>query len=418
MVSPQLPELPQGCTTTSIEGTVKEAPLPSPGNKRYLMEKAEFAIKFPKLGIRGSKSGDEYSIELKQIVMSGLIRADEYRFGFNWDYKAEVSFDMRFVPPRPFLSSSEGAQDPARRHSLTPFPKGFLGGKLRRPDITIVKDKSVRWPGQAGQDHQGVVHPDNLERIVEVKFPGDELGPEQRSDYIEIAGGPKKFSVLEVTDCRDNGEREKDREYNAQTNPTLASDPRKWPFPVERPKEAATPVPVYGPAPTAKPAYLEAWTLAQEVVEGLREDGKNAIEALSQEVRQYFEDVSAWLTQKGEWVRQEAGKAWEWVSESTGEVMRWTDEQVREMWKEVQKYTDLSLEMLKEITWVQWLGIIAGGVALVVIALNASTVVAFVAAIPASLIFALASLVRMAHLFWTKLVPILSAPAALVGANA
>lgn len=69
--------------------------------------------------------------------------------------------------------------------------------------------------------------------------------------------------------------------------------------------------------------------------------------------------------------------------------------------------------MLKEITWVQWLGIIAAGVALVVIVLNASTVVAFVVAIPASLMSALALLVQLAQSFWGALTAILSAITAL-----
>lgn len=417
MVSPQLPELPQGCTTTSIEGTVKEAPLPSPGNKRYLMEKAEFAIKFPKLSIRGSKSGDEYSIELKQIVMSGLIRADEYRFGFNWDYKAEVSFDMASFPPKPFLSSSGEMQDPGRRHSVTPFPKGLVKGELRRPDVTIVKDKTLRWPGQAGLDHQGIAHPDNLLRIVEVKFPGDRLYDDQRNDYIMIAGGEEKFSVLEVTDCRDDGEREKDRQYNAQAKPTEAYDSRQWPFPIEQPKLAPKLVPVYGPVATPKPAYVEVWTLAQEAVESLHEGGKKALDALSEDVKQYLDEFSSWLSQKGTWIRKEAGKAWEWVSESTEEVMRWTDEQLREMWKDVQKYTDLTLEMLMEIDWVQVLidiGIVVGSV-VVVIAIGAALVAA---GVPAAIVGALVVLVRLAQVFWAALATILGGTAVLVGASA
>ncbi|NIX93545.1 VRR-NUC domain-containing protein [Pseudomonas fulva] len=409
--------MPHGCTKTSIEGTVKDASLPSPGNKRYLMEKAEYAMKFPKLSIRSSKSGASNSIELKQIVMSGLIRADEYRFDFSWYYKAEVSFDMRFLPPKPFLSSSGGVQDLDRRHSLTPFPKGFEGGKLRRPDVTIVKDKSVRWPGQAGPDHQGVVHPNNLERIVEVKFPGDVMGPDQRTDYIRIAGTPDQFSVLEVIDCRDNGEREKDREYNAQTKPTQAYDSRQWSVPVERPQKAPAPVPVYGPTATPKPAYVEAWTLAQEAVESLREGGKSALDALSQRGRQYLEDASAWLTQHGQWVRQEAGKAWEWVSEGTGEVLRWTDEQLRGMWKQVQHYTDLTLDMLKEIDWVQVLvdiGITLGAV-VVVIAIGAGLVAA---GVPAAIVSALVVLVRLAQMFWGVLATVLGGGAVLTAASA
>lgn len=68
MALSQAQEVPKGCTTTSIEGTVKEAPLPSPGDKLYLMEKAEYAIKFPRLSIRSSKSGAINSVELKQVV--------------------------------------------------------------------------------------------------------------------------------------------------------------------------------------------------------------------------------------------------------------------------------------------------------------------------------------------------------------
>ncbi|MBH3361535.1 VRR-NUC domain-containing protein [Pseudomonas sp. URMO17WK12:I11] len=417
MALSQAQEVPKGCTTTSIEGTVKEAPLPSPGDKLYLMEKAEYAIKFPRLSIRSSKSGAINSVELKQVVMSGLIRADEYRFDFSWYYKAEVSFDMRFLPPKPFLSSSGGVQDLDRRHSLTPFPKGFMAGELRRPDVTIVKDKSVRWPGQAGSDHQGAIHPDKLLRIVEVKFPGDVLHAKQRSDYIVIAGSSKKFSVLEVTDCRDKGEREKAREFNAQTKPTQAYDSRQWPVPLEQPRKAPAPVPVYGPKATPNPAYVEAWTFAHEAVESLREGGNSAINALSQEVRQYMDDASAWLTQQGKWIRQEAGKAWEWLSESTGEVLRWTDEQLREMWKQVQLYTDLTLEMLKEIDWVQVLadiGITVGTV-VVIIAIGAGLVAA---GVPAAIVSALVILVRLAQMFWGVFATVLGGGAVLTAASA
>ncbi|WP_460090503.1 hypothetical protein [Pseudomonas sp. S2_E02] len=95
----QPPQTPQGCTNTSIEGTVKQAPLPNPDNKPYLMEKANYASRFPRLTIKKAKDGDFTGMELKQLVMSGLIRADEYRWDFKWDYKAEVCFDMSSLPP-------------------------------------------------------------------------------------------------------------------------------------------------------------------------------------------------------------------------------------------------------------------------------------------------------------------------------
>jgi hypothetical protein len=237
------------------------------------------------------------------------------------------------------------------------------------------------------------------------------------TDYIDIACTSDQFSVLEVTDCRDNGERERDREYNAQTKPTQAYDSRQWPVPLERPQKAPIPVPVYGPIATPKPAYVEAWTLAQEAVESLREGGKSALDALSQEVRQYLESASAWLTQQGKWVRQEAGKAWEWVSESTGEVLRWTDEQLREMWKQVQHYTDLTLDMLKEVDWVQVLvdiGIVVGTV-VVVIAIGAGLVAA---GVPAAIVSALVVLVRLAQMFWVVLATVLGGGAVLTAASA
>lgn len=198
----QPPQTPQGCTNTSIEGTVKQASLPNPDNKPYLMEKANYASRFPKLSIKKAKDGGVTGLELKQLVMSGLIRADEYRWDFRWDYKAEVCFDMASLPPKPFLSSSwignDEKPDPERRHTLFPFPKGSVKGLLRRPDVIIVKDRSIRWPGQAGTDHQTISHPDNLERLVEVKFPGDKLYPDQERAYLLIAGGRRRFSVLEI----------------------------------------------------------------------------------------------------------------------------------------------------------------------------------------------------------------------------
>ena len=187
------PHTPQGCTTTSIEGTETEARLPNPSNKPYLMEKANYALRFPRLTLKRMPSGLSSNMELKQLVMSGLIRADEYLRDFRWDYKAEVCFDMTRLPPTPFLSTSATrkgeAPDPDRRHTLIPFPPGLTKGLLRRPDVIIVKNRGQRWPGQAGPDHHGVMHPDNLERVVEVKFPGDSLLPEQRAAYLLISGG-------------------------------------------------------------------------------------------------------------------------------------------------------------------------------------------------------------------------------------
>ncbi|GFM68776.1 hypothetical protein PSCICJ_48940 [Pseudomonas cichorii] len=424
----QPPQTPQGCTNTSIEGTVKEAQLPSTDNKPYLMEKANYASRFPRLSSRREKGGSITDMELNQLVMSGLIRADEYRRDFLWDYKAEVCFDMTFLPPKPFLSSSllgsDGTLDPLRRHTLTMFPKDSVEGLLRRPDVIIVKNRSIRWPGQAGPDHQGVAHPNNLERLVEVKFPGDVLGMAQREAYLEIAGGTTRFSVLEISDCRDKDERKRDSEYNKEHRLTGAFNPLQWPSLLpdrnsgEAPRSAPVPVPVYGPSATPRPAHVESWTQqVQEAVDSLLEQGANGIRKLSQEVQQHLEDAATWLGIKGEWIRRESQKAWEWVSETGAQVIRWTDEQLRAIWKEVQRYTDITLDMLRSIDWVQVLIELGIAVATVVIAFAIGAAVV-AAGIPASIVAGLLVIVRLAQLSWGLLASVLGGAAFTVAATA
>ncbi|MGY6235951.1 hypothetical protein [Burkholderia ambifaria] len=68
-----------------------------------------------------------------------------------------------------------------------------------------------RWPGRGVIDREGGPHVDNLLRLVEIKFPGDDWGPGQAADYQLIAGEFKeRMSVIDVSDC--NGELEKVRQ--------------------------------------------------------------------------------------------------------------------------------------------------------------------------------------------------------------
>lgn len=419
------PQTPQGCTTTSIEGRETAALLPNPTNKPYLMEKANYAVRFPRLSIKKLPSGSIGGLELKQLVMSGLIRADEYLRDFRWDYKAEVCFDMTRLPPTPFLSTSTTRKgetpDPDRRHTLIPFPTGLTKGLLRRPDVIIVKNRGQRWPGQAGPDHHGVMHPDNLERVVEVKFPGDSLGERQREAYLDIAGDEDRFSVLEIHDCRDDGERERDRQTNASQQPTASTNPLLWPLipPLvmpgpgndQKPRPAPVPVPVYGPRPIPKPAYVESWTQqVLEAIDGLLEEGAQGIRQLSAEVQGHLEEATIWLSSKGQWVRSKAGNAWEWVSETGAQVLRWTDEQLRAIWAEVQRYTDLTLEMLRDIDWMQVLINVGIAVGTVVVAfVIAGALVS--AGVPATIVSGLLVLLRLAQLSWAWLASILGAGA-------
>lgn len=426
MQPPSLPPTPQSCTT-SIEGTVKQAPLPNPTNKPYLMEKANYASRFPRLAFKKLKDGSTSGLELKQLVMSGLIRADEYRRDFFWDYKAEVCFDMKTVPPTPFLSTSlslpGSTSDPKRRHTLFPFPPGMTKGMLRRPDVIIVKNRNVRWPGQAGLDHQKEQHSDNLERLVEVKFPGDRLEIDQENAYLKIAGNRARFSVLEINDCRDDDERERDRQYNKEQKPTSSFNPQHWPslIPPKQPdnqvRPAPVPVPAYGPTATLRPAYIESWTQqVQMAVDSLLEQGAQGIRQLSQEVQQHLEDAAAWLSTKGTWIRRESQKAWEWVSETGVNILKWTDEQLKTVWKEIQKYADISLEVLKQIDWVQVLIDLGIAAATVVVAFAVgATLVA--AGIPTALVAGLLVIIRLAQVSWALLVGILGGAAITTAAT-
>jgi hypothetical protein len=382
------------------------------------MEKANYAARFPRLSIKLLPNGEITEVKLKQLVMSGLIRADEYRWDFRWDYKAEVSFDMNYLPPKPFLSTSlslpNQTPDPDRRHTLTFFPEGNTKGLLRRPDVIIVKNRGLRWPGLAGPDHEGVMHPDNLERLVEVKFPGDKLLPEQERAYLDIAGDQLHFSVLEISDCRDKNDRERDKEYNKEHKPTGFFNPLQWPSLVPSkdsespPSPAPVPVPVYGPEPTPRPAHVESWTQqVQSAVESLLEEGAQGIRQLSQELQQHLQDAQTWLSTRGEWVRRESQKAWEWVSETGGKILRWTDDQLRAIWQEVQRYTDLTLEALREVNWVQLLLDIGKAVATaVVIIVIGELIVA--AAIPAALLTGLLAIIEIAMQSWVVLAAILA----------
>ncbi|MGJ3449058.1 VRR-NUC domain-containing protein, partial [Enterobacter sp. PTB] len=156
---------PWDCTTTGIEMVEKQSRLPTSDNRQYLHIKVEYAMRFPDVSAEILRNGKNFRMNLRQIMMSGLIRVDEIAARFRWWYKAEVSFDMRTSPPRPFLSSSLRHEGAGRRHTTSPFP---VPGKgiYRRPDIIIVKDKDNRWPGLAGADTEGQRHGDNLERLV------------------------------------------------------------------------------------------------------------------------------------------------------------------------------------------------------------------------------------------------------------
>lgn len=371
-----------------------------PGTKGYLTEKVLYALRTPEKRLRMLPGGQMVESWLRQIVVSGTIKRDEEDADYRWLYKAEVSFDMWPVRldseavPIPFLSSNRDliARDgPNRRHSNNPFPPGFRVGHLRRPDVIIVRNKSVRWPGRATQDHTGQSHADNLERLVEIKFPGDDWGKGQEKAYQPIAGGTHRMSVLDVSDC--DGDFEKAKQAGAARPAAQAAGapgPRRA---AQDPSAAGVPVraPIRSTKPIAEKTWYEPWlnemphrlTGVARAVASLWSQAKDGTAELSAAAGAWVGRHAPWLVMVGRWAREAATDTWVWVDHE-GEVMyRYGAAQLRAMWRAVQEATDLTWDMLRQIDWGQvltYMTYAAKGVAIVVLTLGAAYMVCVLAA--------------------------------------
>lgn len=400
---------PWDCTTTGVEMVEKQSQLPNVGNRKYLHLKVEYAMRFPQLSAEIRRNGKTYTMNLKQAVMSGLIRVEEIARDYLWWYKAEVAFDMRTSPPRPFLSSTLRETDgPGRRHTTNPFP---VPGKgiYRRPDVIIVKNKDDRWPGLAGPDAEGMVHADNLARLVEVKFPGDTLFQDQYNDYMTIVGGPgheERMTILEIHDCRPEEQQWADQVVNVTMKAWQTSGAKYWPLalypPIFIPRPPTVPV----------PARIEPWTYAGKAVADLSEGVINRMaagwNALSEEMQQELNRVAGWLNDSGEWMYSQASHAWQWVSHTGRNVASWTDEQIRAAWRQIQQATDITLDMLKQVDWVQILTSVAKTVGVVLVAVGVGALVVTLG-VPEALLVAFLLIIRLAMTAWEALAVILGA---------
>jgi len=409
------PDIPTGtnnqpwdCTTTGVEIVEKQSRLPATDNRKYLRLKVEYAMRFPRLSAKIRRNGKSYQMSLKQLMMSGLIRVDEISHDYRWWYKAEVPFDMRTTPPRPFLSSKLLSEGAGRRHTTNPFP---VPGKgiYRRPDVIIVKNKGDRWPGLAGPDTEGQMHVDNLERLVEVKFPGDVLKDSQYRDYMIIVGRDRnRMTILEIHDCRTEEQQWSDQVVNVTMKAWKTSGAKYWPLflypPIFTPRPPAIPA----------PARVEPWTWAGKAVADLSEGAVNNIaagwHALSEEMQQKLSQAAGWLNDSGEWVYSQGSQAWRWVSQTGRAVASWTDEQLRAAWLKIQKATDMTLDMLKQVDWVQVLTDVAITVGVVLVAVGVGVLVVTLG-IPEALLAAFLLIVRLAITAWEALALVLGGTA-------
>ena len=98
--------------------------------------------------------------------LTARIRALDAASGHTSRMKAEVPYDMSKAPPAPIMSRKEPWRPSQGKH-----PKG-----CRAPDVVVVKDPS-KPPTQ-----------DNIEEVIEVKFPTDQFRRDQAESYKGIAG--------------------------------------------------------------------------------------------------------------------------------------------------------------------------------------------------------------------------------------
>ena len=406
---------PWDCTTTGVEMVEKQSRLPTTENRQYLHLKVEYAMRFPQLSVQIRRKGKTYRMSLKQTMMSGLIRVDEIARNYYWYYKAEVAFDMRTTPPRPFLSSTLLKKDgTGRRHTTNPFPVPGRG-IYRRPDIIIVKDKQERWPGLAGPDSEGNMHSDNLARLVEVKFPEDSFKGGQYGDYMRIVGRNRsKMTILEIHDCRPEEQQWVDQVVNVTMKAWQSSGAKYWPLvlypPIFMPRPPSTPV----------AARIEPWTYAGKAVADLSEGAVRGVaegwNALSEETQQALNSAASWLNDGGEWVYQQGNEAWVWASKTGKSVKSWTNAQIKSAWTEIQYATDMTLDMLKQVDWVQVLTNVAKTVSVILVAVGIGVLVVTLG-IPEAIIGAFLLIVRLAISAWGTLAAILGTGTAALAAG-
>ncbi|ELT9933418.1 VRR-NUC domain-containing protein [Escherichia coli] len=427
MEMPDLPETPTSdiptgannqpwdCTTTGVEMVEKQSRLPTTENRQYLHIKVEYAMRFPQLSAQIRRKGKTYQMSLKQTIMSGLIRVDEIAHNYCWYYKAEVAFDMRTTPPRPFLSSTLLEKDGAgRRHTTNPFPVPGRG-IYRRPDVIIVKNKEDRWPGLAGPDTEGNMHSDNLARLVEVKFPGDVLSREQYNEYMQIVGRNRtRMTILEIHDCRPEEHQWVDQVVNVTMKAWQTSGAKYWPL--------ALYPPVFMPRPPSTPvaARIEPWTYAGKAVSDLSEGAVRGVaegwNALSKETQLVLNSAASWLNDSGEWVYRQGSEVWVWASQTGKSVKSWTNTQIKAAWTEIQHATDMTLDMLKQVDWVQVLTNVAKTVGVILVAVGVGGLVVTLG-IPEAIIGAFLLIVRLAISAWGTLATILGTGTAVLAVS-
>ncbi|MCW7764238.1 VRR-NUC domain-containing protein, partial [Photorhabdus luminescens] len=294
--------------------------------------------------------------------------------------------------------------------------------RIRRPDIILVKDEALRWPGRNATYFDGSVHPDNLKMLIEVKFPGDVLSNDQEKDYIQIAT-EDRFGVMRIDDNRTEEQKQYDEAWRklyqpgsqhyknpiplAPLPPGSPLDDEALPVPPEEGVPGTIPQPLTKNPPLLStspwsflPSY-EDWVVLGQEVAGLAENGLNYIRDSTRELLAQF---GTWFNQAGKWVCEEiidpishqVSYAFSWVSEQTGKIVTWTESEIKAQWQIVQEGSDITLEELKNISWMQILKEVGEGMLEVVVIVAGVAVVILVTLAVAAALIALVEILAAA----------------------
>ncbi|MEQ1976222.1 VRR-NUC domain-containing protein [Xenorhabdus sp. SGI240] len=415
---------------TSVHCRMERIEFPKDEDQCYLAKKAALAIWAPKIAI-----GKKGIFSLKQAAMSQFIKIEEKVYDWLWPYKAEVTFYMRGNrTPLPKLTASADKKERYSGnlpHSESWFPNlsaqniikhGITG--FRRPDIILVKNQKIRWPGRDAEYLDGSAHPDNLKILIEVKFPGDSMSEGQEMDYPLIATR-ERFGIFVVEDNRSSKEWETLSEeakaaemdnirkhvalFGRLFPPVASGNTTPVPLPIPTHPEIARYIPQNLPLVSEKPwqhkPVFSIWmalshnqtvppliTPPSESAFGERvteyysqgvqwvKDGftytkdmivrswewtwdltASGFNYLSDKTRAALAACGAWFRESGQWIADEIidpvtkklSYAIHWVSEKTGEIVRLTEAKIKEAVETVYKYTDLTIDALKQVDWYQ-----------------------------------------------------------------
>lgn len=155
----------------------------------------------------------------QQCVDDTLYEADR-SLGYQSRYKSEVSYDMTEEKPVPFMHRESGQNTTQRsthwqtraKNEIDEYKSGK--GLVRRPDVVIVKNP------------QKPPYQENIERVIEMKFLGDDFGYEQRVAYQDIAGAKNKLSLIDEKGCNCSSD-DQHRQEQEMLGPFLAPNPEK-----------------------------------------------------------------------------------------------------------------------------------------------------------------------------------------------